>query len=65
MRIFCFSLIVFLSLATGNINAQYTVLHNFNDTLGRAPDGSLTMLGNKFYGMADLEENMRWAVFSR
>ena len=33
-------------------NAQLSVLHNFNDTLGANPWGHLTLLQNKFYGMA-------------
>ncbi|HXB13428.1 MAG TPA: choice-of-anchor tandem repeat GloVer-containing protein [Bacteroidia bacterium] len=31
--------------------AQYTVLHNFNDTAGIDPIGSLIISGNKLYGM--------------
>jgi hypothetical protein len=31
--------------------AQYTILHNFNDTAGSFPEGSLTLIGNKLYGI--------------
>ena len=32
--------------------AQFTILHSFNDTAGGNPWGNLTLLQNKFYGMA-------------
>ncbi len=32
-------------------SAQYTDLHDFNDTLGAGPYGSLTFAGQKLYGM--------------
>ena len=32
-------------------NAQFTVLHEFNDTTGKAPEGSLILSGNILYGM--------------
>src|ERR1700679_3538019 len=38
--------------AIGATNAQYFILHKFNDTLGKVPFGSLTLSGNKFYGTA-------------
>ncbi len=40
-----------LCLAIGVGKAQYTVLHNFNDTEGANPYGSLIMSGNKLFGM--------------
>jgi uncharacterized repeat protein (TIGR03803 family) len=40
-----------LFLVHGVIKAQYTDLFNFADTNGASPYGSLTLLGNKFYGM--------------
>jgi len=34
-----------------SVKAQYTNLHNFNDTAGSNPDGSLTLSGHVLYGM--------------
>src|ERR1700744_4687880 len=45
-----FLYIVFI-MGMNTAKAQYTVLHNFNDTLGGFPTGSLTLAGNKLYGM--------------
>jgi len=43
-----------LCLGIGIIKAQYTVLHNFNDTDGAYPRVDLTVVGNVLYGMAPL-----------
>jgi uncharacterized repeat protein (TIGR03803 family) len=44
-------LVAFLFLGISIGQAQFTVLHSFNDTLGDNPDGSLTIIGNRIYGM--------------
>ncbi|HTB33055.1 MAG TPA: choice-of-anchor tandem repeat GloVer-containing protein [Bacteroidia bacterium] len=49
-----YSLLLFalMSLGIGAIQAQYTILHSFNDTLtGVIPISSLTQAGGKFFGM--------------
>jgi uncharacterized repeat protein (TIGR03803 family) len=38
-------------LGIGTGKAQYTLLHSFNGTDGEQPRGSLTLSGNKLYGM--------------
>jgi uncharacterized repeat protein (TIGR03803 family) len=43
------SILFFLSF--GATKAQYTVLHNFNNTLGYDPFGNATISGSKLYGM--------------
>jgi len=40
-----------LCIGMANVNAQISVIHNFNDTLGRYPIGSLTLSGNRLFGM--------------
>jgi uncharacterized repeat protein (TIGR03803 family) len=52
MKKFYITLLAFLSLGTAVTKAQYSVLHNFNDTAGASPYGALTLSGNKLFGMA-------------
>ncbi len=42
---------VVFCLGIGAGRAQYTVLHNFNDTAGGFPQGSLIISGDRLYGM--------------
>ncbi|HXP50499.1 MAG TPA: T9SS type A sorting domain-containing protein [Bacteroidia bacterium] len=43
-----------LCLGLNTTQAQYKVLHSFNDTNGANPTGSLTLAGNKLYGMTNV-----------
>jgi hypothetical protein len=40
-------------MGVGTVKAQYSVLHNFNDTNGANPFGSLIISGKMLYGMTD------------
>lgn len=45
------SFLVLYSFLGTECMAQYTILHNFNNTQGEYPNGSLTPSGNTLYGM--------------
>jgi uncharacterized repeat protein (TIGR03803 family) len=49
-KIFLLFFTFYLSLFT--VSAQYTVLHNFNDTAGGIPYGNVILVGKNLYGMA-------------
>jgi len=51
MKKYYLGYLIFIFFRIGFVNAQYTVLHSFNDTNGGAPTGSLTLFENKLYGM--------------
>src|SRR5580700_4989016 len=49
----CFILFLILSSSSFiHSSAQYTVLHNYKDSTGSYPYGSLTPIGNTLYGLA-------------
>jgi len=53
MKKICFLFCSLLFLGIVTVRAQYTVLHNFNDTSGADPRGSLTLVNNVLYGMTE------------
>ncbi len=55
--------ILLFTLGVSFVNGQYSVLVNFNGPNGRYPSGSLTLVGNKFYGMTGWGGGMTVVVF--
>jgi uncharacterized repeat protein (TIGR03803 family) len=51
MKPFYFLISALFLLITGTVGAQEAILHNFNDTTGSFPISSLTLGGNKLYGV--------------
>ncbi len=68
MRKFTVLLFAFVCVGIGKVTGQYSILINFNDSIipqGTSPNGSLTLLGNKLYGItSDITSNFPGNIFS-